>query len=334
MNYSIVIPVYRRLKIIHQCLNSIKLQELKPLEVIFVDNNNDEYESEKLQYLVDNFIEVSKISSYLIKSPKNSGAIARNIGANFAKGDFIAFLDSDVILDANYYKILSKYFLQNESLIAIQGLDRSLIEYQRSLKKYRLLKKIFFLLEQFFETSFLINKSTSYVSPSMAVAHPNALSDFEVSSEWISTCAGVFKKEIFQNYSFPNQFVTYSNNEYLIFSHKLFKDNLGLMLYTSRAKYRDIQTQSGRVKMIPLMYQIQTYDWFIFFKLFKCDFKNIFIFIKSRIGHLFYNLARTILKKNISFKNVFHSIFSVFYPIFHMKSILKNDLSFYEKDFM
>ena len=73
------------------------------------------------------------------------------------------------------------------------------------------------------------------------------MNDFEISSQWISTCAGLFKKELFDYYSFPNQFVTYSNNEYLMFSYNLFLQKKGLMLYTNKAKYRDVQTEEGRI---------------------------------------------------------------------------------------
>ena len=334
MKYSIVMPVYKRLDVINNCLKSIASQELKPFEVIIVDNNIDNIESKNLNLRIKDFAKKTNITTNILKSPKNSGAIARNIGAEFAKGDFVAFLDSDVILDNNYYKILSSYFLKNEKLIGIQGLDKSLIEYQKSLAKKRFYKKMLFFLEQFFETAFLINKDSSYVSPSLAVAHPNVLKDFEVSSQWISTCAGVFKKEIFKNYKFPKQFITYSNNEYLIFSHQLFQDKIGLMLYVSNAKYKDIQTESGRIKKIPLMYQIESYDWFIFLKLFKFNARNFSVFFKSRIGHLFYNLIRSIIKENFSIKYICHSIISFFYPLIHIRSICKEDLSFYERDFM
>lgn len=334
MKYSIIIPVYKRLEIIDLCLQSIAEQELKPLEVIFLDNNIDLIESNNLEYKVENFSKTTNIKSKLIKSPKNSGALARNIGAKVANGDYVAFLDSDVILDSNYYKVISSYFLNNDKLIGIQGLDKSLIDYQKSLEKKRFYKKILFALEQFFETSFLINQKNAFVSPSLAVAHPNVLRNFEVYSQWISTCAGVFKKEVFDNYNFPKQFVTYSNNEYLIFSHKLFQDKLGLMIYTSKAKYRDIQTSSGRIKKIALMYQIEAYDWFIFLKLFDFNLKYSLIFLKSRIGHLIYNVLRSIIKENLSIKYFFHSIFSIIYPLIHIRSILKEDLSFYERDFM
>ena len=52
-----------------------------------------------------------------------------------AKGELVAFLDSDVILDKNYYKTLINYFERFDDLIAIQGVDHSLIESQMQIKK-------------------------------------------------------------------------------------------------------------------------------------------------------------------------------------------------------
>ena len=102
-----------------------------------------------------------------------------------------------------------------KNLIAIQGTERALIESQKKDDRNNVFYKIFYCFEQFFETSLIFNKKSAYVSPSMAVAHPNVKIDFEVSSQWISTCAGLFKRDLFEDYSFPSQFVTYSNNEYL-----------------------------------------------------------------------------------------------------------------------
>ena len=142
-----------------------------------------------------------------------------------SKGDFVAFLDSDVVLDKDYYEILLNYFSVNKKLIAIQGLDRSLLLDSKTNNRFKLIDKLIYLFEDFFETSSLFNRRNGYVSPSLAVAHPNVQTDFEVKSEWISTCAGIFKKYLFNKYEFPNQFITYSNNEYVMFSYNLFKNN-------------------------------------------------------------------------------------------------------------
>ena len=118
-----------------------------------------------------------------------------------------------------------------------------------------------------------------------------------------------------------------------MFSYQLYKNNEGKMIYTSKAKYKDIQTSNGRINRVELMYQIQTYDLYIFLRVFKKNFKNIFIFIKSRIGHLFFYIARMIIKKELSFNLFIKSIGAIIYPYFHFNSIIKGDLSFYERDF-
>ena len=45
------------------------------------------------------------------------------------------------------------------------------------------------------------------------------------------------------------------------------------------------------------------------------------------------NILKLILKKELSLINYFHAIYSVFYPLIHLKLIKKGDLSFYEEDF-
>ena len=105
------------------------------------------------------------------------------------------------------------------------------------------------------------------------------------------------------------------------------------MIYTSKAKYRDIQTSSGRINKVNLMYQVQSYDLYIFIRLFELNLKNILIYLKSRLGYLIYYFSRLILKKNLSLKLYIHSFISIIYPAFHLLSIIKGDLSFYEKDF-
>ena len=326
-------PVYKRSKIIRRCIESIENQILKPLEVILVDNNSEIIETNKLKKLIKETIKRKILTIHYIKSPKNSSAIARNLGAFRSRGDIVAFLDSDVILDKNYYSILLKYFKEKKDLIAIQGVDKALIEAQLKHKKSSFFSKIIYYSEQFFENSLLLNRKFAYVSPSLTVAHPPLDKEFEISSQWISTCAGLFKRNLFEKYSFPNEFITYSNNEYLMFSYNLYLNKMGEMIYTNKAKYRDIQTNSGRISRIALMYQIQVYDLYILLRIFKINPLSILIFIKSRIGHFLYNICSLYVRGNFSIRNFFHAFFSIIYPLINFPSICKGDLSFYERDF-
>ena len=67
-------------------------------------------------------------------------------------------MDSDVILDNDYYEILIDYFTHSEELIAIQGLDRSILENKKKLHREKVFDKFLYKFEQFFETSLLFNR--------------------------------------------------------------------------------------------------------------------------------------------------------------------------------
>ena len=333
MKYSVIIPIYERLEIFDLVLDSVLKQTFQPFEIIIVDNNINHLITNNLLKVISFFKKKVSFEVHYLKSPINSGSIARNLGALKAKGELVAFLDSDVVLDKDYYEKLIKYFVNEKNIIGIQGLDKSLIEKNNGPTQIKFFNKFIYFIEQFFETSALYNQNKCYVSPSLAVSHPNVNKEFEIDSQWISTCAGIFKKSLFKKYFFPKGFVTYSNNEYLMFSYQLYKNKEGRMIYTSKAKYRDLQTKSGRIKKIELMYQIEAYDLYIFIRLFNLDLKNIFIFLKSRIGHLIYYFGSSILRKEISLKTYWHSIKSIIYPFINISSIIKGDLSFYENDF-
>ena len=143
----------------------------------------------------------------------------------------------------------------------------------------------------------------------------------------------MFRKEAFEFSRFPENFITYSNNEYLYFSYSLFLQQAGKLVYTSKVKYKNIFTNDGRLPTLPLIYQMEVNDYFIFIKLFKKNPKNIIIFAKSRIGRLLYNIYQSIFKTKISIRLIYHSFGASIYPLINIKKIFNGDLSFYERDF-
>ena len=72
-------------------MKSISEQSLKPCEIIIVDNNVDIEDSNILRNNVNDFKLNNNINIRILSSPKNSGAIARNIGASISVGEIIAF---------------------------------------------------------------------------------------------------------------------------------------------------------------------------------------------------------------------------------------------------
>lgn len=101
---SIIIPIYNNEKYLKQCLDSAINQTLSDIEIICIDDGS----SDNSLDILKNYAQLDNRINYLTQ--KNSGqSCARNKGLNIAKGEFIAFLDSDDwmqsdMLEKLYYK--------------------------------------------------------------------------------------------------------------------------------------------------------------------------------------------------------------------------------------
>jgi len=86
---SIIIPTYNQAKYISKALQSIIDQTFKNWEAIIIDNHSTDDTQKILNQFVDPRIKCLKIN--------NNGIIAksRNLGIKFARGEWVAFLDSD-----------------------------------------------------------------------------------------------------------------------------------------------------------------------------------------------------------------------------------------------
>lgn len=86
---SVIVPTFNRGRTILRAINSILNQTYKDIEVIVVDDCSTDDTKIKIESLNNNMI------TY-IKHDRNKGACAaRNTGIKVARGEYIAFLDSD-----------------------------------------------------------------------------------------------------------------------------------------------------------------------------------------------------------------------------------------------
>ena len=97
---SVIVPVYNVEQYIEKCLNSLIGQTLDDLEIIIV-NDGSKDNSKKI---IEKFIE--KYPSKIVYLEKENGGLsdARNYGLPYAKGEYVAFLDSDDYVEKNMYK--------------------------------------------------------------------------------------------------------------------------------------------------------------------------------------------------------------------------------------
>ena len=86
---SVIIPVYNRFQTIQYCIESVLIQSYQDFEIIVVDDLSTDNTCDIVESLKDARIR-------LIKLDKKGGAqVARNKGIIEARGEWIAFLDSD-----------------------------------------------------------------------------------------------------------------------------------------------------------------------------------------------------------------------------------------------
>lgn len=118
MFYSIITPTYNRPQEVKELLDSLLDQEYKNFEMIIADNSPDDslrkvvtpYQDKmRLIYLYENGLGVSE---------------ARNLGSQYATGDYVIFIDSDCILPSGYLQVVDAY-LKKHKVDAYGGPDRA-----------------------------------------------------------------------------------------------------------------------------------------------------------------------------------------------------------------
>ncbi|MGN2671730.1 glycosyltransferase family 2 protein [Aliivibrio fischeri] len=117
---SVVIPVYNRSNVIGNTLNSVAAQTYKNIEVIIVDDcSNDSHE---LKNKLENYdLDIN----YIRHETNLYGGAARNTGIKAAKGEYIAFLDSDDIWDSKKLETCINSNLSDNEIIYSKIKDRN-----------------------------------------------------------------------------------------------------------------------------------------------------------------------------------------------------------------
>lgn len=88
---TIIIPVYNTEKYLKKCLDSVVNQTYKNIEIIVINDASTDNSKE----IIDDYAKEYK-NIKLTNNPIHLGvAVSRNIGLDYAQGDYIYFLDSD-----------------------------------------------------------------------------------------------------------------------------------------------------------------------------------------------------------------------------------------------
>lgn len=108
---SVIIPVYNEEKYLGFCLESLKKQTYKNLEIIVVDDGSTDKSKDT----------ANKYSVRLFEQSHSGPGNARNLGASKANGEILAFLDADMKYDKEFVKKLIKPIRLNKAVGTIHG---------------------------------------------------------------------------------------------------------------------------------------------------------------------------------------------------------------------
>lgn len=128
---SVIVPVYNTDNYLIECLDSIINQTYNDLEIILIDDGSTDNSSR----ICDEYD--SKYANVRVVHKENEGvSVARNLGIEISNGEYIAFVDSDDVIDDNYFENLLTALLQTDSEISACALKR---EYTSTIKKQHLI---------------------------------------------------------------------------------------------------------------------------------------------------------------------------------------------------
>lgn len=108
---SVIVPVYNVEKYLVRCMESLIKQTLEDIEIILVDDGSTDGSTEIMKNYEEKYPQLIK---YLRK--ENGGlSDARNYGIRYAKGEYVAFLDSDDYVELTTYELMYKKAIETDS---------------------------------------------------------------------------------------------------------------------------------------------------------------------------------------------------------------------------
>ena len=161
---SIIIPVYKVEQYLEKCVESVRNQDYPNLEILLIDDGSPD----ACPKICDEYEEKDRRIKVIHK--KNGGlASARNVGLDNARGEYIAFVDSDDWLAPQAYSTMMKLLLD-------QGLDIVCCEISRmcgekEIERYRFFETGTVLSGKDVTKEILLDKIGSQVVKAIYHAH-------------------------------------------------------------------------------------------------------------------------------------------------------------------
>ncbi|MBN1916257.1 glycosyltransferase [Candidatus Dojkabacteria bacterium] len=124
---SVIIPVLNSEKFLERCLESVKKQTYKNIEIIVVDGGSK-----------DNSVKIAKqFGAKVLKWVDRGRSAQKNRGAKVASGKYLYFIDDDLVLNGNIVKsAVMSIKERGYDMIAVHNVSDSRISYWAKIRKF------------------------------------------------------------------------------------------------------------------------------------------------------------------------------------------------------
>lgn len=114
---SVIVVTYNREKLILDALNSVFNQTYRPIELIIVNDGSTDQSAKMIKNWIGTHQD--ELFNIIYREQKNLGApLARNLGLDLCKGEFIQFLDSDDLLEKSKLEVQISALESNPDILA------------------------------------------------------------------------------------------------------------------------------------------------------------------------------------------------------------------------
>ena len=148
---SIIVPVYNAEKYIERCVNSLKNQTLKDIEIILVDDSSTDASLE-----ICNQMAINDSRLKVIHKENEGAGLARNAALFIASGEYIGFVDSDDFVEFNMFETLYDKAVMYSSDLVMSGVI--FVDGNMFSEKGECIRKTYFEKDTHFDTEEALKK--------------------------------------------------------------------------------------------------------------------------------------------------------------------------------
>lgn len=171
---SVIVPAYNSEYTIEICINSILAQSIEDIQIIVIDDGSTDntYEIIKKVRDIDERVE-------LIKQENAGPSAARNKGLEFAKGEFVSFVDADDTIMPEMFSSLLRYQKEYNADLVISGIRR-IINRNEKFVDFNVDKKIFYSKKREINNNFVNMLSMGINSPVGRIYKMNIIREYNL----------------------------------------------------------------------------------------------------------------------------------------------------------